>query len=184
MLDAQTLNIAVAAIGVLISAIFSGIAIAVSFSTAKRYGDVAGTLAARRFEEEDARKARNLALKALLNEIGLVRKLAKSNTITETKFPAFRGVARIPVAPFETAFISGRPALDVRNQTLDAVTEYLSNAYYVNALIDIYLTTPLGAGSAAMSYARYILKRVEETCTALPDVLDRMKACIEQELGQ
>jgi len=93
---------------------------------AKKYGDVAGTLAARRFQEEDAKRARVAAFQSLINEVVRIREVAKH--YQSPNFDTASGAPKLPVTAFETTFVSGSPglaALEEVAQTPDDLIEFV-----------------------------------------------------------
>ncbi len=154
----------------------------VSYLVAKRYGDVAGTHAARKYQEQDAARAHIAALRSLLNEAARIRKLADGNSVvTQT---GGIGMVRMPVTAFETAFVSGRPGLSVSSDLLDAVTDYLTEADAINSLIDTYLwlAPAVGAADYATSARSNAVDRVKDISNKLSETLDRLDACLKSEL--
>jgi hypothetical protein len=114
-----------------------------SYFIARRFGDVAGTKAAIKHEEEKAAKALRLACRALAAEVERVRHLAAHNS----KLLTGSGVAppiKLPVSAFESAFFSQNAILDAAGagadrQLLDAVLGYLTKAQAINSFIDFHL---------------------------------------------
>jgi len=163
--------VVVAVLGVVLSA-------TVSLLAARKYGDVAGAEAARKFEKEDAQRARLSALRALVSAVELARKSTQFNINAHTG----SGFARMPVGAFERAFVSGRPGLDPDQDLLDTVTGYLSRAYAVDFVVDVYLAHVAGPGS--MTRAGNMLPDIKTACDALPDALDTLSACLHDELDR
>jgi hypothetical protein len=137
---------------------------------ARKYGDVAGTLAARRFQEEDAKRARVTAFQSLINALARIR-----GVVEHYQSPAFsvgRGVPKFPVTAFETAFVSGSPGLAASSELLDVVNNYLIAADSINSFIDICLTK---GGDWS--------RQIKQACTPLPGILDRLEDCLQRELS-
>jgi len=99
---------------------------------AKKYGDMAGTLAARRFQEEDAKRAGVTAFQSLINEVVRIREVA--NHYQSPDFDTASGVPKLPVTALETAFVSGSPGLVAGEGLVKAVSEYLVLADSINWL--------------------------------------------------
>jgi hypothetical protein len=137
---------------------------------AKKYGDVAGTLAARRFQEEDAKRARVAAFQSLINEVVRIREVAKH--YQSPSFDTASGAPKLPVTAFETAFVSGSPGLAAREELVKAVSEYLVFADSINWLIDKHL---IGGGNLG-DFA------IRQDWTRLSEVLNRLNDCLEREL--
>jgi hypothetical protein len=180
----ETVNIALS--GLLIAAV-SGL---LSYIVAKKYGDLAGIEASRRLHEEDMKKARLTAIRSLLNEAERIRKIANHNRQLD-KFGTIQAVIRLPMAAFETAFVAGRPGLDVSEELVKAVTDYLVCADSVNSLIDIYpasMASPRGSDGAIMgvagtSRAEFVIQQVIEiSAHELPEILERLRILLQEEI--
>jgi hypothetical protein len=61
--------------GEVLSVVSLVVNVVVVYLVARMYGDVAGAKAARRFQEEDAKRARRAAFQSLRNEVVRIRKL-------------------------------------------------------------------------------------------------------------
>ena len=174
---------ALASLVISIFAIIVSIAgIIVSYRVAKKYGDLAAVEATRRFHEEDLKRARLTALQSLVNEVARIRKLAEHNSQLAPSQPA-QPVARMPVAAFETAFVSGAPGLEVSLELLDTVTDYLACADSINSLVDIYVAGTPSGESASASRLRKAVEQMKEICAStLPEILDRLRDALQREL--
>lgn len=142
----------------------------VAYFVAKRFGDVAGQDAARRFQEEDAKRARVTAFQSLINVVARIQKL-----VEYYQSPDFgtRGVPKLPVTAFEMAFVSGSPGLAASSELLDAVNNYLVLADSINSLIDIYLASQTRVGN---------LGEIRRACPPLSEVLNRLGDYLQREL--
>jgi hypothetical protein len=174
------------AISIVISSlalVVSVVGVYVSYLVAKKYGDFAGTKAARGFQQHDAAKARITALQSLLNEVTRIRKMARRNAglVRQVGPPT---MVRMPVAAFEAAFVSGSRCLSEGSELLDAVTDYLTEADTINLLIDSYfwLAPATGTSQSASSGRGEALSRVREISERVPEILDRLDGCLKSEL--
>jgi hypothetical protein len=140
----------------------------VVYLVARMYGDVAGAKAARKFQEEDAKRARRAVFQSLRNEVVRIRKLAEYYRTPDTS-----AVPKAPVAAFETAFVSGSPALAARKELVDAVCDYLVRADRINSFVDMYLHS-LDKG---VTFSDIIM-----ACDPLPEILKRLDDCLRREL--
>jgi hypothetical protein len=80
-----------------------------SYYIARRFGDLAGTDAATKYEEEKEKRERVAALQALLNQVGLATKIAQENA--RQNYTGYAPLVRIPTHAFEEAFVSNKPAV-------------------------------------------------------------------------
>jgi hypothetical protein len=164
--------------------IFLLVGVVASFFVAKWFGDVAGTRAAIRYEEEKSRRARIGALRALLNQVELIKKLAQANAEGDSILKSCGGLTKLPVQAFETAFVSGEPIASDDRDLLDAVNGYLSEAYIINSVVDVYLSLAGGPGNIQASYASHTVEQVREACNTLPGVLNTLQMCLEASLEE
>jgi hypothetical protein len=159
-----------------------------AYYLAKKYGDVAGTEAAIEFEKEKAAKARIVALQSLLNEVMRIRDLAHHNSkLTRHHGSSIQSVVRMPVAAFETAFLSGESSLfaEGKGDTLEpfaSVTAYLTEAYSINVLIDIYLGLVRGLSRAENSQRADVITEIVDKSQGLSEILDRLEKYLGCEL--
>ena len=152
---------------------FSFLTIPIAFFTAKWYGDVAGGKAAREYEEEKAVQARIIALKSLLNQTAMARNLVGHNSGLPS-IDVQRSPLKLPVTPFETAFLSSDSVLlerdsDSTSLLLDSVIGYLRQAYAINTYIEVYLN----AGNPL--YRESSIKQIKESCGMFLQVLDKLE---------
>jgi hypothetical protein len=164
-----------------------------AYLLARWFGDVAGTNAAIKYEKEKAARARIIAIQSLLNEVRMARDLARKNfeLVVADRVYNTRGAVRMPVSAFETALVSKESALlgessrDTSDLTelLDAVREYLTEAYSINALIDVRLAAIVshGTGGEQRTDATRELKAKSDN---LSDTLDRLERCLKRELDE
>lgn len=159
--------------------------VVVSYLVARKYGDLAALKAARELHEEDARKARVLVLRSLLNEAARVRKIGESNATV--RIGVIAPVARLPVTAFKTAFVSGTPGLQAGEELLQAVADYLACADSVNGLIDVYPAAVAGRGNRSLGTpgnAEYVVEQVADICRdKLPGMLDRLEHALREEIN-
>ena len=156
--------------------------IIVSYHVAKKYGDLAAVDATRRFHEEDAKRARLTALQSLVNEVERIQKVADHNRQLNKGTP-IQAVTRMPVAAFETAFVSGERGLDAGNELLQAVTDYLACADSVNSLVDIYPASIAGIGTSGTDYSKHTIEKIVETSEhKLPENLERLRIYLREEI--
>ena len=178
MSDGFWVSIGIAIAGVVLSTGGSIASIVYSLRTAKKYGDRAGTQAAIAHEEKQAAKARRAALKALIAHVKLAQSIAQANTKANTG----TGLPRMPTAAFETAFVSSAPRLDGSTELVQAVSEYLSQAYAVNSLVDQFLVYLGGPGS--IPSAQGILPNITAACENLSGPLAILGECLQAEHDQ
>ena len=175
-------NWLVALVGVVVSAIISGIGIVVSIQTAKKYGDVAGTRVSIDYEKKKAADARVSALTAVLSEVTRIRKLIDLNWEPTKAF----GLLRMPTAAFVAAFLSGTSALSVSSETLDTVVRYLAYAEGINSLIENYhsLASSLGTNSSVPEHRRDIGKQIVSRLNEIAKLLDPLDVHLKREKEQ
>ncbi len=166
-------NLIIAVAGVLLSCV-----------VAWKYGDVAAVRATRKFHEEDAKKARLTALQSLMNEVARIRKLVEHNSqlLPLTNAPV-KSLTKMPIAAFETAFVSGRHGLAVSSHLLNAVTDYFTHADSINLLVDIYVAGIPSGTAVSQTRRRTAVHKIAEICTdELPRILDQLETHLQHEL--
>ncbi len=160
----------------------------ISYFLARYFGDVAGTEAAIAFEKEKAKKARIAALRALLNEIEVIRGLAQQNSEINPTKGSQVVVLEMPVTAFETAFLSSESNLlddwDAElEQLLVSVKAYLVGAHAINTSRDYYLTSVGQPISGASDQWRNIAaSEIKEKSCNLLKTLNQLEALLKQEL--
>jgi len=164
-----------------------GVSALLSYYLAKRYGDVAGAEAAIKYQQEQAAKARVVALQSLLNEIERIRKLADHNS-KQVVGPDVHNVVRMPTTALETAFLSGESVLlekwkdDSNFGILASVTDYLSEAYSINALVDLYLGLVRGLSTTEEHRRNDTIRQIASKCQELSEILSRLEENLRREL--
>jgi len=154
------------------SAIISAV-IAILFS------DLAGTFAARRFQEEDVKRTRVAALQSLINEVARIQAVIDYYEATAPYNILSRGgIPKMPIVAFETAFVSGSPGLAPSEELMEAVSRYLVRADSINSLIDIYLTR----GDDWSTSIRQQGAQLTETLDEIRKHLQKEKDCLQCEL--
>jgi len=133
----------------ILALLVSLVGVIVSYIVARKYGDVAALSASRKLHEEDTRKARLTALRSLSNEVMRIRVLVDFNKALDPN-TQMHSIARMPVAAFESAFVSGTQSLDVSDELLHAVAVYLVWADGINSLVDIYPFSIAGYGTGGV----------------------------------
>jgi len=156
--------------------------IIVSHRVAKKYGDLAAVDASRELHEEDTREARLTAFRSLLNEVkrisGVVDHNSKLNTNSQ-----MQPIVRMPVAAFETAFVSGKPGLDASEELLQAVTDYLVCADSINSLVDIYPFSVAGHGTGTIEPREIARQVVKASKQKTHEVLERLRVYLQEEIS-
>jgi len=154
------------------------------------FSDVAAVITTLIYQNCKAKKARLTVLRALANEVERIRKVVKQNSrlkVVDTVQP----VTRMPMITFETAFVSGKPGLDVSDGLLQAVTDYLACAATINSLVETYAAfvssstglAPLQMGIEGSSYCGYTIQQIVEASTQkLPGILDTLHAHLKEEM--
>jgi hypothetical protein len=153
--------------------------IVISPIVAVLFGDLAGTFAARRFQEQDAKRARVAALQSLINEVARIQAVIDYYEATAPhSFLSRGGIPKMPIAAFETAFVSGSPGLAPSEELMEAVSRYLVRADSINSLIDIYLTR----GDDWSTSIRQQGAQLTETFDEIRKHLQKEKDCLQCEL--
>jgi hypothetical protein len=160
----------------ILGVVCTGVGIAAGFIAAYFFGDYAGQRRAENYEKKRDRKARILALRTLRSYVGLIQKLAESNVNEE--YAGLGGLNKIPVNAFEIAFVSSESAIEAGPELRDAVYEYLSKAYTINAAIDMYVRLKTSLNRETQTS----LDKVTEGCSSLLGVLNELSASLEKEL--
>jgi len=177
--------VSIGAIIISIGAIIVSIAgIIVSYIVARKYGDLAAVEATRRFHEEDARRVRMTALQSLVNEVERIQKVVEHNRQLTTD-TAIQPVARMPVAAFETAFVSGRTGLNVSKELLQVATDYLACADGINSLVESYPASLAGLGTRRVpNYSDGIIEQIAKVSEhRLPEILERLRTHLQEEIS-
>lgn len=162
----------------IISLVLSGLNIVILVYTAKRYGDVAGTIRIIQYEQEKATRARVVAIRSLINEVERIRKLVEHNSQSQP-------ILTLPTAAFEMAFLSGQSGLISDQKLLDIATSYLTYADIVNTWINTRsgdTSNTLGITHPEVIKASLEVKRL---CTDfVPPILEQLKAALQDELDK
>jgi len=178
-------------VGIVLQGILAAVSIGAAVYTAKKYGDVAGAKTLIDWEKENARKARAIALRALLNEVSRVRASADHNLNLSTTKTHLQGLARIPTITFETAFVSARSSVlaegdtEAASRLLRLVTDYLTEASAINTFIDLYLATGTGLGPAGgpaiIAAMNYAVSQVQKRCKKLLTTLNSLEEKLQSQ---
>ena len=161
--------------------VVSVVGVIFSYVLARKYGDVAALNASRKLHEEDARRARLIALRSLLHEVERIRGVVAYNRGLTSSQP--QGIARMPVVAFETAFVSGTRGLDVGDELLQAVVNYLVWADAINSLVDLYPFSVAGRGTGGASNPREVARQIVVLVSAqeLSQTLDQLETRLQEE---
>jgi hypothetical protein len=190
------------AVGIVTAIVTLTVSSYISYNIAKRYGDLAGSKAAIEFEKEKAEQARITTLKSLLNEVIRIRDLAYYNYSLKQDGKRIQSVVKMPIAAFETAFLSGESSLPIKgtvgfdgspvssetpglhliSEPLASVTSYLTKAYAINALVDIYLGLVRGLSSEEESRRAEVISQIVDESHDLLTVLPRLEKYLERQL--
>ena len=148
----------------------------IAFLVAKWYGDVAGTEAARRFQEEDAARARVAAFQSLISAVGRAREVVDCimDGVSAT-------IPRMPTAAFEVAFVPGWPGLPASPKLVDVVNDYLVIADSMNFAFDLYVSRGGGEWANHMGTRPLVF---ESSGESIVEVLDRLEDYLERELEE
>jgi hypothetical protein len=156
----------------------------VSVVVAVVFSDVAAVVTTLIYQKRENKKARLMALRSLLNEVKRIQKAAEHNAGLQPRAPP-HDIARMPVAAFETAFVSGKPGLSVSSDLLDASMEYLARADSINSLVEIYLNALGGESSRMAGERKQAVEKVVEVCTdELLAILDSLSDLLQAELEE
>lgn len=159
----------------------TGINIIVTIIVAVVFGDMAAVYATRRFQKKEAKRARLTALQSLVNEVERIQKVVDHNRQLES-IAKIQSVTRMPVAAFETAFVSGERGLSVSKKLLQAVTDYLACADSINSLVDIYPSSITNLKTELDRTDDIIQQIVEASEHKLPENLERLRTYLREEI--
>ena len=149
------------------SAFIALISVVVSVLSAKRYGDVAGSIKQIQYDQAKSTQATIAGLRSLINEVARIKKLVDHNSQTEPMLV-------LPTAAFEAAFLSGQSSLIPPDRLLDAVTTYLMQADLISELIQMNASPR--PGSTSLMNAASISVRIKRLCTdTVPPTLTTLK---------
>lgn len=160
-----------------VSLVVSAIGVIVAYVVARKYGDMAAVKATRKFQKEEAARARIAAFQSLINEVERIRRVLGHYDPADTRAES-GGVPKMPVAAFETAFVSGTPTLAANEELVRAACDYLVHADSVNSLIGMYQPGPV------MAAGRVTFQDVCRACAPIPEILDRLDDCLRHELEE
>ena len=155
---------------------------------AKQYGDVAGTKAAIEYEEQKTAKARVVALHALWNEVARIRAVAIQNHALDPR-GRHQNAIRMPVAAFETAFLSKESVLlekwQKESEFFADAKQYLLEAYFVNAQIDFFLSASGAlANPLASEMMVHMTSQIVDRSKEVVKILTRLEEHLERELDK
>jgi hypothetical protein len=182
------ISIAVSIIAIVVSIVVSLVALRLSNresrKIAREYGDLAGTKAAIRYEEEKAAKARSVALHSLLNEIARIREFAIQNSKLEPR-GRHQNAIKMPVTALETAFLSKESVLLDRMMDepglFAAAKAYLSEAYFINAQIDFFLSVSGALANPNVSEMMvHAMSQVRDRSHSMIEVLNQLEGNLKQ----
>jgi hypothetical protein len=146
-------------------------------------GDVAAYLLQTCREKKQAKKARSAALRSLLNEVERIRQVEYRHKRLDHG-RAIEGIPRMPVAAFEKAFVSGTEVLEVSDQLLKDVSDYLVAADLINSLVELHGFAMAAGGSGGMrpnDVAEEIRQR-QSDLEGMSAIIKRLKAGAERQL--
>jgi hypothetical protein len=139
-----------------------------------------GEKAAVRYEKKREKEERFAAHQSLLNQVRLIEKLAQCNIKRSEAPRSYDSLIRLPVAAFETAFVSEKPVLSNHPDLLQMVNSYLSEAYAVNAAIDAYLSLKSGP---ANQFGQEFVKETGEGCRRIIGILSSLDDNIKESMA-
>jgi hypothetical protein len=163
-------------VSAVVSAVGLIVSVGVAIFVAKNYGDVAGAKVILEAQAKDAARARVAAFQSLVNEVERIRTVVGHYNPSDVRAES-RGVPQMPVAAFETAFVSGAPALAASEELVRAVCDYLVHADSVNSLVGLYSPTYGVTG-------RVTFQSICTACVPIPKILDRLDDCLRHELEE
>lgn len=166
----EVVSVVVSVVGLIVS-------VGVAIFVAKNYGDVAGAKVILEAQAKDAARARVAAFQSLVNEVERIRTVVGHYDPSDIRAES-RGVPKMPVAAFETAFVSGTSTLAASEELVRAVCDYLVHADSVNSLIGMYQPGPV------MAAGRVTFQDVCRACAPIPEILDRLDDCLRHELEE
>ena len=168
------MEIVIAIVGIVLSGVLSGF-------VAWKYGDLAGQEAAQKYEKDKENRERIAALYALLSQIKLIEKLARANA---QEIPScIATLSKLPTDAFEVAFISNRPPLSKCEELLEKVTAYLSQAYLVNAGVELYWRNQ-SAPATGQNLPEQVAKRIISKSPEILDPLNALQDALSKNLTQ
>jgi hypothetical protein len=154
----------------------------ISIVVAVVFSDVAAVFTTLAYQRKQAKKARLTSLCSLVNEVERIEKVTYRNTQLKPR-ETIQPVTRLPVAAFETAFVSGRPGLVVREELKQVVADYLVRADSINSLIDIYPASISRIGTGGTSYTGHIIDKIIGESMELIEVIKRLKSLLDTEVA-
>lgn len=153
----------------------------------KWFGDLAGTKAARKYEEQKAGTARIIALQALLNELEIIQGMADQNAELASSRRDNAVVLKMPTTALETAFLSGESRLlqewsNESAELLILVRDYLTEAHSINLLVESYLALLGGLSSEESGWRRDVVSSIGSRSQKVLQILPEIEDCLQREL--
>jgi hypothetical protein len=125
-----------------IGIVISIIALVISVLIARYYGDVAGTNAAIKYEEEKSRNAFINTISSIKQKFESITYTAHYNSQVEATHGGLHVFVKMPIEVIENAFYSPGSVLGEimkgNDEFQDALGQYFMGAYSINSLIDLY----------------------------------------------
>jgi len=165
--------------------IISIVGIVVSYFVARRFGDVAGTKAAIKHEEEKTAERRKKILVALHAQVESLPRINTHNQTATDKHGPPKHLLPIPypIVPFETAIFSEN-GISVGDKTIQAATDYLLKARELNVLIEALQNEHLSSIASGPQPANKAPTQqfiYDQAKTEMPQRIQSLMTCIESE---
>jgi hypothetical protein len=165
-------------LGIIVSA-------AVAWIVARKFGDVAGTEAAIKYQERKEFARRQAVLEVLRSQADALEAINTHNMTATDKVatPIHLLPIPYPVSPFETAVLS-EWGISVASETVGAITKYSTKARELNVLIGslqaAHLSYPSGtrAPEGKKETQTFIF---DQATNEMPKLIDALKEQIENE---
>lgn len=148
------------------------------------FGDMAAYRASEKHQKKLSHQARLTALGSLLAEVERIRCAVDHNRCIEKNSGHLYDFVRMPIAAFETAFVSGNPTVlgDYGGyaKLLGTVTDYLTRAYAINACIDLYLSLMTNVKDIEGAKISCLWDKIKRKSKDVADKLPQLQAALKQ----
>jgi hypothetical protein len=195
--DTQTL---ITVGGIVLQLLIAAATVYFSFLITKRYGDLAGAQFQQKRADEEMQHVEKRITITLMLDIRLIRRLIRHNAGSAENADQERPRAfiRLPIEDYRRLLFAGTYVHFQTGPVPMAVTNYLSQAYHVNAMIDLYeqletqtsgqgaRTTNVGGVMEGMLFYKkkeYVTEIGRYCATEVPGLLDELETAIENAIG-
>jgi hypothetical protein len=194
------LQTVITVVGIVLQLIIGVATVIASLFITKRYGDLAGAQFQQKRADKEMQHVEKRITITLMLDIRLIRRLLRHNAGSAANADQERPRAfiRLPIEDYRRLLFSGTYAHFQTGPVPMAVTNYLSQAYHVNAMIGLYEqieTQNSGQGARSGSTGtvqegmlfykkrEYVTEIGRYCATEIPGLLDELETAIDNAVG-